>query len=242
MTKFLMFGTALLTAAFSFGQSTPWATNTGRGVAAVPTHTVATLPAPGIPNRTVTVTDGDGNSCTAGGGSSAVLCRDTGSAWVVVGNIGGGGSAAWGGITGTLSAQTDLQGALNAKAAWDHNHAGTYEPAFASGLAGQYFRGDKSWQTLNASAVGLGNVDNTSDASKPVSTATQTALNGKANTSHGHAESDVTNLTTDLAAKVPTSRTVNGHALSGDVSVTASDSVWAAWRTPLSLHGQGARA
>lgn len=32
--------------------------------------------------------------------------------------------------------------------------------------------------------VGLGNVDNTSDASKPVSTATQTALNGKAPTSH----------------------------------------------------------
>lgn len=31
--------------------------------------------------------------------------------------------------------------------------------------------------------IGLGNVDNTSDADKPVSTATQTALNGKANTS-----------------------------------------------------------
>ncbi len=34
--------------------------------------------------------------------------------------------------------------------------------------------------TLNASDVGLGNVDNTSDADKPISTATQTALNGKA--------------------------------------------------------------
>jgi len=33
--------------------------------------------------------------------------------------------------------------------------------------------------TLTSSDVGLGNVDNTSDASKPVSTATQTALNGK---------------------------------------------------------------
>ncbi len=42
--------------------------------------------------------------------------------------------------------------------------------------------------------VGLGNVDNTSDASKPVSTATQTALNGKANTSHAHG-----NITTDGA-------------------------------------------
>lgn len=36
--------------------------------------------------------------------------------------------------------------------------------------------------TLNKSAVGLGNVDNTSDASKPVSTATQTALDAIAQT------------------------------------------------------------
>lgn len=33
--------------------------------------------------------------------------------------------------------------------------------------------------TLSKAAVGLGNVDNTSDANKPISTATQTALNGK---------------------------------------------------------------
>lgn len=35
--------------------------------------------------------------------------------------------------------------------------------------------------------VGLGNVDNTSDLNKPVSTATQTALNGKSDTTHNHA-------------------------------------------------------
>ena len=34
--------------------------------------------------------------------------------------------------------------------------------------------------------VGLGNVDNTSDAAKPVSTATQTALDGKAASGHNH--------------------------------------------------------
>src|SRR5690606_26100238 len=39
-----------------------------------------------------------------------------------------------------------------------------------------------SFQAANASIVGLGNVDNTSDANKPVSTATQTALNTKADT------------------------------------------------------------
>lgn len=36
-------------------------------------------------------------------------------------------------------------------------------------------------------------------------------------------ESKITNLVTDLAAKVPTSRTVNGHALSSNVTVSASD-------------------
>ena len=57
------------------------------------------------------------------------------------------------------------------------------EAAIATGLATQYFRGDKSWQTLDKTAVGLANVDNTSDANKPISTATQTALNAKAPTS-----------------------------------------------------------
>ena len=35
------------------------------------------------------------------------------------------------------------------------------EPGIASGTTGQYWRGDKSWQTLDKSAVGLGNVENT---------------------------------------------------------------------------------
>lgn len=52
-------------------------------------------------------------------------------------------------------------------------------PALAGGSVSQYFRGDKSWQTLDKTVVGLANVDNTSDANKPVSTATQTALNAK---------------------------------------------------------------
>lgn len=49
--------------------------------------------------------------------------------------------------------------------------------------------------TLAKSDVGLGNVDNTSDASKPISAATQTALNNKAATSHTHTASQVTDLT-----------------------------------------------
>jgi len=51
--------------------------------------------------------------------------------------------------------------------------------------------------------VGLGNVDNTSDADKPVSSATATALSGKADTWHTHTYgiSDITGLTDALAGK-----------------------------------------
>jgi hypothetical protein len=56
------------------------------------------------------------------------------------------------------------------------------ENTVTAGTTAQYYRGDKSFQTLDKAAVSLGNVDNTSDANKPVSTATQTALNGKENT------------------------------------------------------------
>ena len=45
------------------------------------------------------------------------------------------------------------------------------EPTITAGTTSQYWRGDKTWQTLNKAAVGLGNVDNTSDVNKPVSTA-----------------------------------------------------------------------
>ncbi len=47
--------------------------------------------------------------------------------------------------------------------------------------------------------VALANVDNTSDASKPVSSATQTALNTKAATSHAHAAGDITSGTMAIA-------------------------------------------
>ncbi len=40
------------------------------------------------------------------------------------------------------------------------------EPPITSGTISQYWRGDKSWQTLNATSVGLGNVPNT-DATNP---------------------------------------------------------------------------
>ena len=59
---------------------------------------------------------------------------------------------------------------------------------------------------ISKAMVGLGNVDNTSDASKPVSTATSTALSGKAATVHTHAGADINSGTVPIA-RLPTGAT-----------------------------------
>ena len=56
----------------------------------------------------------------------------------------------------------------------------TKEPTITSGTTAQYWRGDKSFVTLDKIAVGLTNVDNTSDVNKPVSTTQASALALKA--------------------------------------------------------------
>jgi len=84
--------------------------------------------------------------------------------------------------SGTLAIGVIPTGTTGTTVALGHHlHTGVYEPVITAGTTSQYLRGDKSWQTLDKSAVGLNNVDNTSDANKPVSTAQQTALNLKAN-------------------------------------------------------------
>ena len=108
-----------------------------------------------------------------GGSDGQVLTKDSGSssglAWTTTA-----GSAPDADATtkGLIKLAGDLGGTASAPTV----------PVLAGGSTTQYFRGDKSWQTLDKTAVGLANVDNTSDANKPVSTATQTALNAKAPT------------------------------------------------------------
>lgn len=58
-------------------------------------------------------------------------------------------------------------------------YATSKENTVAAGTTSQYYRGDKQWATLDKTAVGLSNVDNTSDDNKPISNATQLALNDK---------------------------------------------------------------
>jgi len=56
---------------------------------------------------------------------------------------------------------------------------------------------------VTKSTVWLGNVDNTSDANKPISTAVQEALNQKANSVHSHTASQITDLSTVLWDYLP---------------------------------------
>lgn len=177
--------------------------------------------------------------------------KNSGGSWANLGS--GGGSSTWGGITGTLSDQTDLQDALDDKAdisslgavatSNDYNDldnlpdlsvfdeveqyanlaafpvtgnsakfylaqdtgimyrwtGAAYDVISASLALGETsstaYRGDRGKtaydhsqlttgnpHNVTKSDVGLGSVDNTSDANKPVSTATQTALNAKQDT------------------------------------------------------------
>ena len=70
-----------------------------------------------------------------------------------------------------------------------------------SGTTAQYVRGDGSLATLDKAAVGLNNVDNTSDANKPVSTAQLAALNLKIDKTEKGAANGVATLGAD--GKVP---------------------------------------
>lgn len=85
---------------------------------------------------------------------------------------GGGGGGGSGDVTGPSSA-TDGAPAVFDGATGKAIKEGAYPVTSVAGKTGAV--------TLAKGDVGLGNVDNTSDAAKPVSTATQTALDAKAN-------------------------------------------------------------
>jgi len=70
--------------------------------------------------------------------------------------------------------KSDLTASINLK-------ANTASPTFTGTVSG-----------VTKAHVGLGNADNTSDVNKPISSATQTALSGKASTTHTHSATDIT--------------------------------------------------
>jgi len=96
------------------------------------------------------------------------------------------------------------QTALNAK-----------EPTITAGTTSQYYRGDKTFQTLDNAAVGLGNVDNTSDEDKPVSLAQATAIGAKQDTLVSG-----TNI-----------KTINGNSILGSGNIVIASAGNQAFRT-----------
>lgn len=62
--------------------------------------------------------------------------------------------------------------------------------------------GDVQWLTISKSTVGLGQVNNTADIDKPLSTAMISALNDKATVTSVNGKADKTYVDTELAKKI----------------------------------------
>lgn len=128
----------------------------------------------------------------------------------------------------------------------------TKEPAIAAGTTGQFWRGDKSWQALPAAIItsvfgrtgtvaAVSGDYNTSQVTESgnlyftVARALASALTGfSANNAvivatdtilaaFGKAQGQINALLTAVGLKVDKTTTVNGHALSGSVTVTQAD-------------------
>jgi hypothetical protein len=95
-----------------------------------------------------------------------------------------------------------------------------FSTAAAAAAPVQSVAGRTGAVTLAKADVGLSNVDNTSDLAKPISTATQSALDGKAATSHTHPSSAITDFTTAAAAAAPVA-SVAGRT--GAISLAVAD-------------------
>lgn len=152
----------------------------------------------------------------------------------------------------TLASWKRLYKAIDSLKGWNVTQLALKENSITAGTTSQYWRGDKTWQTLDKSAVGLSNVDNTSDANKPVSTATQTALNLKAPLASPTFTGTVTvptpTTTTGAANKAYVDNAISGVTAGsgnlptggavGQVLTKASSTNYdAAWITPTSGSG-----
>lgn len=102
---------------------------------------------------------------------------------------------------------TGLTATLAGKASTSHSHATSDVTGLDAALAAKAAAATLNAHTADTAnphsvtkaQVGLGNAENTSDANKPVSTATQAALDAKAAASHTHAASDITSGVFDIA-------------------------------------------
>lgn len=112
-------------------------------------------------------------------------------------------------VVGSAPAALDTLGELSDALGDDANFAATVTTLLAAKapLNSPTFTGTVSGVTK--AMVGLGNADNTSDANKPISTATQAALDAKASASHGHTLETLHGAFGHAAMSVPPNTTVN---------------------------------
>lgn len=108
------------------------------------------------------------------------------------------------------------------------------ENSLPAGTTSQYFRGNKTLATLNASAVGLGNVNNTADSAKPVSTAQASALALKVDKDYLPTSS---HTGTDIVRPNSTSFEVN--PVSNSQGIFFANFGQTVWTSPSNLTGGG---
>ena len=180
----------------------------------------------GIMNKTKDALFVVGNGSPRGSyESDALVLDDGGNLWVAGSIKCGGGSGGY-----TLSPATaDTLGGVMIGENINVSDSGTISVDLSA-----YLKSDEisDWAKLSekptytANEIGLGNVDNTADADKPISTATQTALDGKADTGHTHTVSDITDMPAYLTQE--TDPTVPAWAKAESKPTYTADEVGAA--------------
>lgn len=103
------------------------------------------------------------------------------------------------------------------------------EPVIEAGTSAQYWRGDKTWQTLDKSAVGLGNVPNVDATDRSNHTGTQSAstITGLSDVAISGSYNDLSDIpsipqgtVTSVGMSVPTGFTVSGSPVTESGSFT----------------------
>lgn len=180
----------------------------------------------GIRNKTKDALFVVGNGSPGGSYESDALVLDDGGNLWVAGSIKCGGGS--GGYTLSPATADTLGGVMIGD-----NISVTADGVISVNLS-EYLKSDeisdwakaKSKPAYTASEVGLGNVDNTADIDKPISTATQTALDGKSDTGHTHTVSDITDMPAYLTQE--TDPTVPAWAKAKNKPTYTADEVGAA--------------
>ena len=180
----------------------------------------------GISNKTKNALFVVGNGSPGGSYESDALVLDDGGNLWVAGSIKCGGDS--GGYT-LPPATADTLGGVMIGENINVSDSGTISVDLSA-----YLKSDEisDWAKLSekptytANEIGLGNVDNTSDIDKPISTATQTALEGKADTGHTHTVSDITDMPEYLTQE--TDPTVPAWAKTENKPTYTADEVGAA--------------